>query len=536
MRLGVHVVILVFTLAGGLGLFLYGMQLMGEGLQKAAGDRLRRLLEILTSTPVRGVIVGTIVTVLIQSSSATTVMVVGFVNAGLLNLSQAAGIILGSNIGTTITAQMVSLKLTDLALPAIAVGFLMSTLARSRNTRHIGQVILGFGILFLGMKIMSDSMKPLRSNDLFNHYIVLFGATPILGVLVGALFTAVIQSSSAFTGLVVILAIDGVIGLDASIALVLGSNIGTCITAYIASFGTSITAKRAAIAHVVFKIFGVLVVLPFRTVFTTLVLASASTLPHQVANAHTLFNVINVLLILPFLKYFIDFVTFLVPGKMDEQALGAKFLDEHLLETPSIALGQATKELLRMGDIVLAMMDDVFDGFKTGNVEALRNSRQKEAIINSLEQDIITYLVKVSQKSLSDEQSIRLTALLNISNDIERVGDHADNIQELAEYKIDNKLPFSSEAMAELEDMNQKVRGLLADALKALEFDDIGLAKQVIIREDGIDQIEKDLRRSHIFRLNEGKCNAVSGIVFLDVISNLERMADHANNIAEVVA
>lgn len=524
-----------FTVAGGLGLFLYGMQLMADGLQKAAGDRLRRLLELLTSVPIVGVFIGALVTVLVQSSSATTVMVVGFVNAGLMSLSQAISVTLGANIGTTITAQMVSLKLTEIALPAIAVGFLLTLLGRTRLQKQVGQVVLGFGVLFLGMMIMSDGLKPLRSNPVFLQYMIQFGARPLLGVFAGIIFTAAIQSSSAFTGLVISLALQNLIGLDSAIALILGSNVGTCITAMLASIGTNLTARRAALAHVLFNVTGVLIFLPFVGPFTNFVAGTADTVAHQAANAHTFFNVINVILIMPFIQPFSRLVIRLMPGEEIAVSYGPKYLDAHLIGTPSVALGQATKELIRMGEIALAMLDDVHIAFKSGNRDYIKYAAQKEATINSLEQDIVTYLVKVSQRSLSDEQSRRLNALINISNDLERVGDHAENLMELAEYRHEHKLPFSAEGIAELDDMQGRVKGLVQSAIQALSDDDLDIARDIMRRENEIDQLEKELRHSHIARLNENRCHPGAGIVFLDMISNLERIADHANNVAEAV-
>ena len=526
---------MLIAVAGGLGLFLYGMQMMGEGLQKVAGDRLRRILEMLTSVPVIGVIVGAVVTVLVQSSSATTVMTVGFVNAGLMNLRQAISIILGANIGTTVTAQMVSLKLTDLALPAIAIGFLLHFMGKSRFQKHLGQVIMGFGILFLGMTIMSDGLRPLRTSPLFKQYMVLFGDNPLLGILAGTLFTAAVQSSSAFTGLVISLALQDLIGINAAIPLILGSNIGTCITAMLASIGANVTARRASMAHVLFNVFGVLLFLPFLRPFTGFIAASASTVAHQAANAHTMFNIVNSLIALPFIAGFARLVTRLVPGEEAGMDVGPKYLDPLLIATPSVALGQATHELLRMGQLAIGMLDDVFNAFRTGNIDSLKYAAQKEVTINSLDAEVVSYLVKVAQKSLSLEQSARHRALLNVSNDIERIGDHADNIIELVQYKLDHDLTFSDEAKQELEDMYQRVRGAVEMSLNSLENDDLALAGKVMLMEDEVDIMEKELRYSHMCRLNDGKCQPSAGVVFLDAISNLERIADHATNIAEVV-
>ncbi len=527
---------LVFGLVGGLGLFLYGMQLMADGLQKIAGDRLRRLLEVLTSTPLIGVLVGTGVTMLIQSSSATTVMVVGFVNAGLLSLKQAISLIMGANIGTTVTAFMVSLKLTDLALPAIGIGFLITLVGKKRSTRFLGQTVLGFGLLFLGMKVMGDAMQPLRENIYFTRLILSLSQKPLLGMLIGAVFTAIIQSSSATTGLVVTLASEGLLDLNAALAIILGSNIGTTATAMLASIGTQLAAKRAAVAHLLFNVFGVALFLVFFRPFAAFVQTTHPLLQRQVANAHILFNIINTILLLPFIGLFAHTVEKLIPGEDRTERIGALYLDERLMNAPSVALGQATRELVRMGKLALTMLEDVYTAFVTSNSENLAPAAHKEETINYLEHAIVEYLAHLSQKSLSDEQSGRLAALLSMSSDIERIGDQAENIGELAEYRIEHHLPFSDEAAAELEDMYDKVHELVSAAIDMLETNNTEKATSILANEDEVDAIEKTLRLQHIHRLNAGTCFPASGIIFLDLISNLERVADHATNITEAVA
>lgn len=524
---------LIFGLVGGLGLFLYGMQLMADGLQKAAGDRLRRLLEILTSTPVIGVLVGALVTMIIQSSSATTVMVVGFVNAGLLTLKQAVSVIMGANIGTTVTAFMVSLKLTQFALPAIGVGFLLQLLGKKKSTRSIGQTVLGFGLLFLGMEIMGTTLQPLKENAFFTNMILSFSNRPLLGVLVGLGFTAIVQSSSATTGLVVTLASQGLIDLPASVAIILGSNIGTCATALLASIGTHLTARRTAVAHLLFNVSGVVLFLIFFRPYVAFVSTTNRDLARQVANAHIMFNVVNTILLLPFISLFVKLVEKLTPGVDHSEQMGALYLDEHLMVTPSIALGQATRELVRMGKLALAMFDDVYTAFRTSNVERLGPSAHKETTINNLEQAIVDYLVKLSQKSLSKDQSARLNALLNVTNDLERMGDHAENIGELADYRVEHRLPFSDEALTELDDMYGKVTRLVESAVQVLESGDVAKTEGVLAGENDIDVLEKNLRRHHISRLNSGNCFPASGVVYLDLISNMERIADHAHDTAE---
>lgn len=527
---------LVFGLVGGLGLFLYGMQLMADGLQKIAGDRLRRLLEALTSTPLLGVLVGTGITMLIQSSSATTVMVVGFVNAGLLSLKQAISLIMGANIGTTVTAFMVSLKLTELALPAIGIGFLISLAGKKKSTRFVGQTILGFGLLFLGMTVMGNAMQPLKTNAFFTSLILNLSQNPFMGMLIGAGFTAIIQSSSATTGLVVTLASEGLLDINASLALILGSNIGTTATALLASIGTQLNAKRAAVAHLLFNVFGVTLFMIFFRPFAAFVQTTHPLLQRQVANAHILFNVTNTILLLPFIGPFTRLVEKLTPGQVSTEQMGPLYLDEHLMKTPSVALGQATRELVRMGKLALAMLEEVYTAFVNSSTEEIAPSARKEETINLLERAIVDYLARLSQESLSTEQSDRLAALLSISSDIERIGDLAENIGELAEYRAEHRLPFSEEAADELHDMYQKVHDLAMDAIGLLESNDIQRATALLAAENEVDAMEKNLRLQHIHRLNTGTCFPASGIIFLDLISNLERVADHASNITEAVA
>jgi len=527
---------LIFGLVGGLGLFLYGMQLMADGLQKIAGDRLRRILEVLTSTPVIGVLVGAGVTMLIQSSSATTVMVVGFVNAGLLTLKQAVSLIMGANIGTTITAFMVSLKLTDLALPAIGIGFLLTLFSKRKNPRFVGQAVLGFGLLFLGMKVMGDAMQPLKENVAFTSGVLSLSRSPLLGMLAGLALTAIIQSSSAVTGLVVTLAAEGLIDLNVGLAITLGSNIGTCVTALLASIGTQLVAKRAAVAHLLFNVIGVIIFMTLFHPFAAFVSTTHPLLERQVANAHIIFNVANTILLLPFINLFTRLVEKLIPGEISIEHMGALYLDEHLMKTPSVALGQARRELVRMGRLALAMLEEVYTAFAQGSAEGLEAAAKKEETINLLEHAVVEYLARLSQESLSREQSDRIPALLSISSDIERIGDLAENIGELAEYRAEHRLPFSEEATKEMQSMYEKVYTLAEEAINLLETEDIRRATSLLADESEVDELEKTLRLRHIHRLNSGSCFPASGIIFLDLISNLERVADHATNVIEAMA
>ncbi|MDP2945769.1 MAG: Na/Pi cotransporter family protein [Atribacterota bacterium] len=526
---------LIFGIIGGLGLFLYGMQLLSDGLQKVAGDRIQKILEFLTNKPIMGVATGALITSIIQSSSATSVIIIGLVNAGLLNLKQAVSVIAGANIGTTVTAQIVSFRLEKYALPAIGIGFIFNFLAKKRSYKYFGQILLGFGILFLGLYTMSQAVRPLREYTPFLNLLANISYNPLLGIVVAAIFTAIIQSSSATTAIIIAMSIQGIMGLEAAIPLILGSNIGTCFTAVIASIGSAITGKRLAFSHLLFNIGGVVLFFFFIDKFAYLVSFTSSSIPRQIANAHTLFNVINAAILLPFLSLFIKLIVKLLPGEEIVIKKGPIYLNKDMLNTPSLALSQATKELVRMGEMVESMLNDVMMSFIQNELSILKSVYLKEEVVNTLEKEITKYLVLIAQQSLSVNQSKRLTDLMNIVNDIERVGDHAENLAELAEEKINEKLPFSEKALDELKYMFSKVQFSLNKSISALKNRDIELAREVALKEDEIDKIEKELRANHINRLNQGICYPESGVIFLDVISNLERVGDHANNISLMV-
>ncbi len=526
---------MVFGIIGGLGLFIFGMRIMGEGLQRAAGDRMRKILEALTTNPFMGVIMGTFVTALVQSSSATTVMVVGFVNAGLMSLHQAAGVIMGANIGTTFTAQLIAFKLTDYALPSLGTGVGIYLFAKRKSTKNLGYALAGFGMLFLGMGIMTSALKPLGSMPAFTHLTAELATHPILGVLVGVAFTSLIQSSSATIGILQGLAAGGVVSLNAALPVLFGDNIGTCVTALLASIGASVTARRAAGIHLLFNLIGTMIFLILLPIVAPLVRLTSADPVRQIANAHTLFNVSNTLFQLPFIALLVAAVTKLVPGSDPMVERGVKYLDKRLLETPTIALAQVEKEVLRMGLLAKETLHDAFTGFLRCDDRAIASAYAKEEVVNELERETVIYLVSLSQKPLSEKESARLNLIYNVINDAERVGDHAENIAELGEYRMEHNLPFSPEATAGLTRMYTKVTETLNSALEAFRTGNQTLAEQAIREEDIIDAMEKEMRRAHIRRLNEGRCFPGSGVVFLDVISNLERIGDHASSIAHGV-
>ena len=523
---------MILTLLGGLAIFLLGMAKMADGLQNAAGDKMRKVLEKLISNPLMGVLVGAVVTSILQSSSATTVIAVGFVNARLLTLRQAVGVIMGANIGTTMTAQLIAFNLGDYALPAIALGVAVNFIAKKKNIKYIGQIIIGFGLLFLGLEIMSDAMKPLRSAPEFINFMRSFSDNPFLGVFAGALLTAVVQSSSATIAILQTLAMEGLVDIKAALPILFGDNIGTTITAVLACIGSGINAKRVALSHVTFNIIGTIIFMLLLPLVALAVESLGGDVARQIANAHTMFNVTNTIIQLPFIGLLVLLITKLIPGEEKTVEYGVKYLDKRLLINPSVALGQATKELNRMGQLAKETLQDSVEGFMTNDEKIIKLALEKEDVVDQLEAEITAYLVALSQKRLSPELSTKMAILLNTVNDIERVGDHASNIAELAEYKISHKLPFTEEALEELRIMAKDVEGAFERSLIALQNGDEVIAKEVKEYDDHIDKMEKDLRKSHISRLNEGSCFTPAGIIFLEVISNLERVGDHSYNIA----
>jgi phosphate:Na+ symporter len=524
-----------FKAIGGLGLFLFGIQIMASGMQKAAGDKLRRILEVLTNRPIIGVLTGILVTLLVQSSSTTTVMVVGFANAGLMNLSQAVSVIIGANIGTTVTAQIVSFKIGVLAFPAIGLGSILNFFARRRLHRYVGQAILGFGLLFLGMATMSDGMSPLREIPAFHRLLAQFSAYPIMGVLAGAIFTALVQSSSAATGVIIALTMQDMVTFQSAVPLILGTNVGTSITAILASLGANVAARRAAAAHVLFNLIGVVLALLFLSSFTEFVMETAATVPRQVANAHTLFNILNTAVFLVFLKFFNRFICAVVPGPDETVEIGPKYLDVRILKTPAIAIGSTKKELLRMASIAREMVSESVQVLLTNDVKKIKHIEQMENLMDGLEKEINIYLAELSQHSMTQHQTKIIGGFMSAANDLERVGDHAENIMQLAEAKVEDRLSFSEHALAEINFIYEKVDLMLERAYKVFEAEDKEMAYQVIKADDDIDLTEKVLRKNHIDRINKKKCFPASGVVYLDVLSNLERIADHAVNIAQIV-
>ena len=524
---------------GGLGLFLYGMNLMGDGLQKSAGSKLKRIIELLTSNVIMGVLVGMVVTMVIQSSSATTVMVVGFVNAGIMSLPQAIGVIMGANIGTTITAQLVSLDVDFLAPVALGIGIVIYMFSNKPKHKNIAEILIGFGILFTGMDFMKEAVKPLAGYQGFTDMLLSFGHHPILGVLMGFAITAIVQSSSASMGMLIALASQGLIPITAALPILYGENIGTCVTSLISSIGASRNARRAAIMHLTFNVLGSMIFMfilskPIVAIVTAIDPTDAA---RQIANAHTLFNILNVIVLLPFNKLIVKSALKLVPetkGEQDDDKV-VKYIDDRMIETPSIALANIVKETLRMGEKSKESLNAAMDGIVDKSKEKIELSFKREKLINELQKSILNYLLKLSKASLNEDSRETVDALFNTVNDIERIGDHAENIAELAKDIVDLEISFSDVGIGELKDMYNKVVSTYTYALEAMRTSNVELACKVIKMEEQVDMMEKSCRANHMNRLNSSSCSIESGVIYLDIISNLERVSDHAVNIAQQV-
>lgn len=527
---------LIINLFAGLAIFLYGMNVMSDALQKAAGNKMKNLLEILTRNNVLAVLVGTVITAIIQSSSATTVMVVGLVNAGIMKLSQAVGVIMGANIGTTMTAQLIAFKLTDVVPFALIIGVIFVLFGKKKTHKQVGEFVLGFGLLFMGMSYMSDAMKPLREIPQFTQLMVDLQHNPVLGVFAGFLLTAIVQSSSATIGILQALASQGLVPIEAALPILFGDNIGTCITAILASIGANLTAKRAALIHLTFNIIGTIIFLIILQPVTGIIKMISLDPVRQIANAHTLFNVTNTIIQLPFAGFLVAFVTKILPGKVEDDPTKLVYLDERILETPSVAVVQIIKEIIRMGEMARANTKKAIDAILNNDEKLIEEVYADEKVINTLERKITEYLLAVSHKAISPEQSKRVAALFNTVHDVERIGDHAENLVELAQFKIDNKIVFSNTAVKELKEIFSIVDKALETALYALQNDDKEKVKEVDRYENMVDELRDTLRENHIKRLNNNECSVNAGVIFLDIVTNLERIADHGVNIAGIVS
>ncbi|PEC85781.1 sodium:phosphate symporter [Bacillus cereus] len=531
---------MIFQFIGGLGIFLFGIKYMGDGLQQAAGDRLRDILDRFTTNPLMGVLAGMLVTVLIQSSSGTTALTVGLVSAGFMTLRQAIGVIMGANIGTTVTAFIIGIKIGEYALPVMAVGAILLFFFKNKKVHSVGQVVFGFGMLFFGLELMSAGMKPLRSLESFQDLMISMSDNPILGIIVGTVFTLIVQSSSATIGILQELFGQGAIDLQAALPVLFGDNIGTTITAVLAAIGTSIAARRAALVHVIFNIIGTIIFTIILIPFTSLIQYFQTSLnlnPEMtIAFAHGTFNVTNTIIQFPFIAVLAWIVTKIIRGEDASINFKPQHLNPIFIEqSPAIALTEAQKEIIRMAEFSLDGLKEANQFLNTQDKKHANMATQLEGAINNLDKKITEYLVLLSEKPLSSADSEKHSVLAGVVGDIERVGDHVENLVELVDFQISNRVSLSDEALAELNEMLELTISTLQDAVEALTNFDTELAQTVIAKERKIDQMERVLRKRHVIRLNERSCSGDASIIFVDMVSNLERIGDHAVNIADGV-
>ncbi len=542
---------LLFKFIGGLGLFLYGMHIMADGLQKSAGDRVKSWMGFLTKNRFVAVLIGAAITAIIQSSSATTVMVVGFVNAGLLTLTQAVGVIMGANIGTTITAWIVSLSewgsifSPDFFAPLIVgIGAFFILFGEQEKKKKTGEIMTGFGILFIGLSFMSGAVKPYRDAEIFADVFRVLGKNPLLAVIAGAVVTAVIQSSSASVGILQTLSMNGVVNWQSAVFIMLGQNIGTCVTAIISSTGAGKNAKRASMIHLLFNLigsiwFGIIMFLFFQSQREMAVSTISSV---EISVFHTIFNIANTFIMFPFANGLVRITELMISedktGKVVEDDMVEQMkrkLDYRILNNPALAIEAAVGEIVYMGILTRDNFKRAVAAVRDKDKEQIRQVFRIEENINQMVTILTAFLVEVDNLSLTEAQHLMIRNLFYTISDVERIGDHSENIAELANTKRKDKIEFSDKGEKDMERMYDITLHTFEAALEARELRSIEAARRASRAEEKVDKLEKDLRDKHIQRLSKGKCVPESGIIFLDILSNMERIADHADNIAEYV-
>ena len=544
-----------FGFLGGLGMFLYGMNIMADGMQKTAGSKMSSFLGMLTNNRFLADALGALITAIIQSSGATTVMVVGFVSAGVLNLSQAVGVIMGANIGTTITAWIVSMSQLGDAFevmkpgfyaPAIiGIGALLLVFAKSQKKKTIGEIMIGLGLLFIGLDFMSGSINPYTDAPIFAKAFEILGGNPLLGMIIGALVTALLQSSSASVGILQTLAMNGIVTTNAAIYITLGQNIGSCVTAMLSSMGGSRTAKRAAVMHLTFNVIGAIVFGSIGFIFFSLrpAFAASNINAVQISIFHTIFNLTMTTLLFPFADVLVKISGMVVKEKAEEEpvaedaetAATLKHLDERIFESPAFAVETAALEVVHMGQITYENVVRAIDAVLTVNSDEVETVFKTEQTINNMEKMLTEYLIKVDNLSLTEKQKKVVNNLFYSVSDIERIGDHAENLAEQAQYMVEHGLQFSTTGADDLKSISDSVLKSFQYAIDARQNGNMEAVRKVSQYEDDVDSQEEELREKHIERLSAGECKASAGVVFLDIISNLERVSDHAYNLAGYV-
>lgn len=536
---------IIIPFVGGLGMFIYGMQIMAQGLENAAGSRMKTLLEALTRNKLMGVLLGALITAVIQSSSATTVMVVGFVNAGIMNLSQAMGVIMGANIGTTVTGWLVSsvewakfLSPGNLAPIAIMAGVIVMLTGKRRSTKDVSSIIIGFGLLFVGITTMSSAVAPLQESEMFRSLFVTLGHNPFLGILAGAGVTAIIQSSSASVGILQSLAAAGLVPFNAAVYIIMGQNIGTCVTAIMSSIGAKKNAKTAAIMHLLFNIIGTIIfsiaaIVMFKVFFVEM--GAGMITQTEISLVHTIFNIGTTVLLFPFSDMIIKLAKKLKKEDDSEKDESRVLLDERMMETPGIALQSAVSEVMRMGSIVMRTMDKAREVMFTKDYQQILEIKEEEQTVDRLCSGINNYVIKLSSLSLNEKEHQHVASILQILSDIERVSDYCENISEFAETLTERKAVFTEIGTKEMREMIETCADSFKYAVEAFTENDKDKAMKVIEKESQADDLEIRLRTEHMKRLANNQCNTDAGIVYLDALVALERISDHSRNIAEEV-
>ncbi len=529
----------ILTMAGGLGLFLFGMELMSDSIEKVAGARLRRILEIFTTNRFMGMIVGIIFTGIIQSSSACTVMVVSFVNSGLMNLYQAAGVILGANIGTTITSQLVSFNLSKIAPMILLVGVVVMMFTKKEKVRKVAEIIVGFGILFVGLSTMSEAMANMKNEPRVVNLLMSL-KNPFLATLMGFALTAVIQSSSVTVSIVLLLANQDLLPLPITLYIILGCNIGACATAMLASMTGKKDAKRAALIHLLFNIIGTVII--YIALFVAgdqiveLIKSISADNGRFVANAHTLIKITQVILLFPFTGWLVKMTYLIVPGEDAKigyrESYQLKYIGDKVVFNPATAVVEVIKELERMASLAEENLNRAMNALITLDEEDIEEVYEVEKNINFLNHAITDYLVKINQTTLPIEDLNSLGALFHVVNDIERIGDHAENVADAARQRKEEGISISKEAQKELGDMLEMVNKIIRYAVEMFARSDESHMQEVISLEDQVDEKERELQKKHVERLTKGECSPEAGMIFSDIVSGLERVADHATNIA----
>ncbi len=524
---------------GGLGLFLYGMKLLGDGLELAAGAKLRKILEKITSNRWLGALVGVVVTAIIQSSTAVSVMVVGFVNASLMTLSQAMGVLMGATIGTTATSLILSFNISQYAPIFIFIGAFMVVLSKKNNTKYAGQIIAGFGILFFGMTTMSSNLKPLAESDAFKNLITSI-SNPFLGVLFGILFAALIQSSSAAVGILQALGAAGALLLPESVYIIYGIHIGACFTSVISSIGATKDAKRTSISYVLFTVFGTIIfcLITAFTPFTSWVEAmSPKNISLQMSLVHIISTIVSTIVLLPCVNFITKISCMIIRGKKEEEekeACRLKFVDERILKTPPIAVNQITKEIERMSTLSDKNYKMAMEALLNKDEKIISKVSENEEVIDYLNHSIASYLVRINSLPLEEHDLMKMGSYFHVVSDIERIGDHAENICEIASRIIENNEEFSEKAIEEIKDLNALVESVLSDTFDLFfgRTNDPMLIESISNCEQEIDDKTEEYKDNHINRLSKGECSAEIGTLFMELLTNLERIADHSTNIA----